>query len=248
MERRSRANCWLSLRIKVVVPVTTSIWNEMVREAYETVKDPGTEVTVVNLERGPESIEQHYDVAWAEVFALQEIEKAEGEGYDAVISYCFDDPALLASKEKLRIPVVGLQEPSIHLASMLGRKYSVVGVGGELATGDSMDSARLYGLENSLASVRITDIPVLDIRKDREKLYSALLAEGRKAVEEDGADVIVLGCGGLLGLAEELQKELRVPVIDPGLAALKVAEDLVKLGLAQSKKAFPFPNPKSRRL
>jgi len=238
----------LDLRIKVVVPVVTSMFNEMIREAYEAIKDSETQVTIVNLAKGPESIEQHYDVAWAEVFALQEIEKSEEEGYDAVISYCFDDPALLASKEKLRIPVVGLQEPSIHLASMLGRKYSVVGVGGELATGSTWDAARLYRLEDSLASVRISDIPVLDIKKDREKLHSTLLAMARKAVEEDGADVIVLGCGGLLGLAEELQKELKLPVIDPGLTALKVAEDLVKLGLAQSKKAFPFPNPKSRRL
>jgi len=238
----------MNLRIKVVVPVTTNIWNEMIREAYEAVKDPGTEITIVNLERGPESIEQHYDVVWTELFALREIEKAEEEGYDGVISYCFDDPALYAAKEKLRIPVVGIQEPSIHVASILGRRFSVVGVGGALATGSSWDAAKLYGLADSLVSVRIADIPVLDIKKDTEKLRSALLAQARKAVEEDDADVIVLGCGGLVGLTQELQRELKVPVIDPGLVALKIVEDLVKLGLAQSKKAFPFPGPKSRRL
>jgi len=236
------------LRIKVVVPVATSLWNEMIREAYEVAKDSETQITIVNLEKGPESIEQHYDVTWAEVFTLREIEKAEEEGYDAVITYCFDDPALLAAKEKLRIPVVGIQEPSIHLASMLGRKFSVVGVGGQFANGSVEDSVKMHGLEDSMASVRLTEISVLDIRKDREGLKSALLREARKAVEEDEADVIVLGCGSLLGLAEELQKELKVPVIDPGLAALKIAEDLVKLRLAQSKRAFPFPNPKGRYL
>jgi len=234
------------LRIKVVVPVATSLWNEMIREACEATKDPETQITIVNLEKGPESIEQYYDLAWAEVFALREIEKAEEEGYDAVITYCFDDPALLAAKEKLRIPVVGIQEPSIHLASMLGRKFSVVGVGGELTKGSVEDSVKVHGLENSLASVRLTDISVLHIKRDRERLKNALLKEARKAVEEDGADVIVLGCGSLLGLAEELQKELKVPVVDPGLAALKIAEDLVKLRLAQSKRAFPFPSPKRR--
>jgi allantoin racemase len=234
------------LRIKVIVPAATSIWNEKVREAYEATKDLGTQITIINLEKGPESIEQHYDVAWAEFFALQEIQRAEEEGYDAVISYCFDDPALLAAKEKLRIPVVGLQEPSIHLAAILGRKFSVVGVGGERGIGAAEDEIRRYRLEGSLASIRLADILVLDIDRDREKLWSALSAEARKAVEEDGADVIVLGCGALLGLAQQLQKELGVPVIDPGLVALKVAEDLVKLTLAQSKKAFPFPNPKRR--
>jgi allantoin racemase len=97
-----------------------------------------------------------------------------------------------------------------------------------------------------LVSIRLADIPVLDVNRDREKLWNAILAEARKAVEEDGADVIVLGCGALFGLAQQLQKELGVPVIDPGLVALKIAEDLVKLRLAQSKKAFPFPNPKRR--
>jgi len=236
------------LRIKVVVPVATSLWNEMIREAYEVAKDSETQITIVNLEKGPESIEQHYDVTWAEVFTLREIEKAEEQGYDAVITYCFDDPALLAAKEKLRIPVVGIQEPSIHLASMLGRKFSVVGVGGQFANGSVEDSVKMHGLEDSMASVRLTEISVLDIRKDRERLKSALLREARRAVEEDEADVIVLGCGSLLGLAEELQKELKVPVIDPGLAALKIAEDLVKLRLAQSKRAFPFPKAKRRYL
>jgi len=235
------------LRIKVVVPVTTSMWNEMISDAYEAIKDPGTEITVANLEKGPESIEQHYDVAWAELFTLRELERAEEERYDAVISYCFDDPALLAAKEKLRIPVVGIQEPSIHLASMLGRRFSIVSVGGEPGIGCARDEVGRYGLEGRLASVRVVNIPVLDIRKDREKLQSTMLAEARQAVDHDGADVIVLGCGGLLGLAAELQTELNVPVIDPGEVALKIAEDLVRLGLAQSKKAFPFPSPKMRR-
>lgn len=234
------------MRVKVIVPAATSIWNEKIREAYEATKDPGTQITIVNLEKGPESIEQHYDVAWAELFALQEIQRAEEEGYDAVILYCFDDPALLAAKEKLRIPVVGIQEPSIHLAAILGRKFSIVGVGGESGSGAAEDEVRRYGLEGSLVSIRLADIPVLDVNRDREKLWNAILAEARKAVEEDGADVIVLGCGALFGLAQQLQKELGVPVIDPGLVALKIAEDLVKLRLAQSKKAFPFPNPKRR--
>ena len=236
------------MRIKVVVPVATRLWNEMIREAYEAARDSETQITIVNLEKGPESIEQHYDVAWAEVFALREIEKAEEEGYDGVITYCFDDPALMAAKEKLRIPVVGIQEPSIHLASMLGRRFSVVGVGEEFTKGSVEDSVRVHGLESSLASVRLAEISVLDIKKDREKLKIAVLGEARRAVEEDGADVIVLGCGSLLGLAEELQKELKVPVVDPGLAALKIVEDLVKLRLAQSKRAFPFPSPKRRNL
>ena len=64
------------MRIKVVVPVSTDLWNEMIREQYERYKDPGTEIDIVNIKKGPESITCTYDVVWAELFALREAEKA----------------------------------------------------------------------------------------------------------------------------------------------------------------------------
>lgn len=234
------------MRIKVVVPVSTDIWNEMIEEAYNKYKDPDTKITIVNIKKGPESIEMIYDEVWAELEALLEAEKAEKEGYDAVIDYCFGDPGLIAIKEALDIPVVGLCEPSIHIASTLGRKFSIVSVGGAKAKGMVLEKIKSYGLEHKLASIRLTEIKVLDIKKDFNKLVEALYEEAKKAVEEDGADVIVLGCGSLLNIAEILQKRLGVPVIDPGLAALKYTEMLVKLGLKHSKKAYPKPYEKKR--
>jgi len=236
------------MKIKVIVPVSTDQWNNLIREAYEAYKDPDTEITIVNIKRGPESIEQRYDETWAALSTLLEAEKAEKEGYDAVIDYCFGDPALESIKEALNIPVVGLNEPSIHLASILGRKFSIIGVGGKRIEGSGriVDKVMHYGLGNRLASVRRVDVRVLDIRKEFDKVVEALAEEGRNAIEEDGADVLILGCGSLLNIAEILQQRLGVPVIDPGLVALKVAEDLVKLKLAQSKKAYPKPYEKKR--
>lgn len=237
------------MRIKVIEPVTPPTpWNKTIKEVYEAYKDPDTEITVVNPEKGPESIEQIYDETWTSLPTLLEAEKAEKEGYDAVIDYCFDDPALPSLKEALTIPVVGINEPSVHFASILGRKFSVIGVGGENEKGAIEDKVAAYGLGSKLASIRLTDIKVLEIKKDFDRLVNALMEKGRKAVEEDGADVIVLGCGGLLNVAEILQKKLNVPVLDPGLVALKVVEDLVKLKLAQSKKAYPKPYQKKRTL
>lgn len=218
----------------------------MIREAYEKYKDPGTTIDIVNLKKGPESIEQIYDEAWAALPTLLEAEKAEKEGYDAVIDYCFGDPALEAIKEALNIPVVGINEPSVHLASILGRKFSVVGVGGCGAEALFSDKIAIYGLQHKLASARISDIKVLDIKKDFDELVKALTEEGKKAITEDGAEVLVMGCGSLLNIAEILQKKLKVPVIDSGLAALKIAEDLVKLKLTQSKKAHTQPYKKKR--
>jgi len=235
------------MRIKVIEPVTPATpWNKMIKEVYEAYKDPDTEIDIVNPKKGPESIEQIYDETWASLPTLLEAEKAEKEGYDAVIDYCFEDPALPALKEALTIPVVGLNEPSVHLASMLGRKFSVLCVGGKNIAGAVKDKVASYGLGVKLASVRTIDIRVLDIKREFDKLVNALIEEGRMALEKDGADVLVLGCGGLLNIAEILQEKLNVPVIDPALAALKIAEDLVKLNLAQSKKAYGKPYEKKR--
>ncbi|MGB9778175.1 MAG: aspartate/glutamate racemase family protein [Candidatus Bathyarchaeales archaeon] len=236
------------MKIKVIVPVSTGQWNNLIRETYEKYKDPDTEITIVNIERGPESIEQRYDETWASLPTLLEAEKAEKEGYDAVIDYCFGDPALESIKEALNILVVGLNEPSIHIASILGRKFSIIGVGGKKieASGRMVDKVSHYGLGNRLASVRRVEVRVLDIKKEFEKVVEALTEEGRRAIKEDGADVLILGCGSLLNIAEILQQRLGVPVIDPGLVALKVAEDLVRLKLAQSKKAYPKPYEKKR--
>jgi len=237
------------MRIKVIEPVTPATpWNKMIKETYEAYKDPGTEIDIVNPEKGPESIEQIYDETWASLPTLLEAEKAEREGYDAVIDYCFEDPALPSLKEALTIPVVGIDEPSIHLASMLGRKFSVVDVGGRNTALAIEDKVAHYGLSGKLASVRLSDLRVLDIMKEFDRLMNELIEKSRKAVEEDAADVIVLGCGGLLNIAERLQEKLNVPVIDPALVALKISEDLVKLRLAQSKKAYPKPYEKKRTL
>jgi allantoin racemase len=220
----------------------------MIKEAYEKYKDPDTEIDIVNIQKGPESIEQIYDEAWAALPTLLEAEKAEKKGYDAVIDYCFGDPALEALKEAINIPVVGLNEPSIHLASLLGRRFSIIGVGGKEAKGLMHDKVAHYGLDKKLASIRMTDIRVLDIKKEFNKLVEALTEEGRKAIEEDGAEVLVLGCGSLLNIAEILRKRLNVPVIDSGLAALKIVEDLVKLNLSHSKRAHVKPFAKKRIL
>jgi allantoin racemase len=85
---------------------------------------------------------------------------------------------------------------------------------------------------------------------DHARLLRALVDQSVKAVEEDGAHVIILGCTGMAGLAREVEKGLNkrgigdVPVIDPGILALKIAEALADMGLSHSKRSYPFPPQK----
>lgn len=228
------------MRIKVVIPGATDYYDEKVKEDFGKVARPDTEISVVSLKRGPVRIEDHYDESFGIPFALEEMKKAEEEGYDAIIIFCAADPGLAAAKELLTIPVVGLLESSLHLAAMLGHKFSVLTPVKEGLT-LAMHRARAYRLEDRLASVRDINLRVKDLEKDIEVLKKRLLDVGRRCVEEDGADVIVFGCGGIRGVAEWLQDQLKIPVIEPGPVAVKTAEMLVDLKLAQSKKAYMKP-------
>jgi allantoin racemase len=109
--------------------------------------------------------------------------------------------------------------------------------------------AQKYGVGGKLASVRSIDLPVLDLEKGREEFMTRAVNKAVEAIEEDGAHVIVLGCTGLAGLAQQIENALRekgydVPVIDPASTALKIAETLVDLKLAHSERTYPYPPEK----
>lgn len=228
-------------RIRVVVPVSTDAWNQPVKNLLEDYKDANTQIDVVNIKEGPKAVECCYDEVWAAAFFVREAERAEQDGYNGVIDYCFDDPGLRAAKERLDIPVVGLSEASFHIASLLGSKFSVISAGPPDCTfTDIKDLVRLYGFSDKCASVRSVAIPILELQTGTDAQAKKLLEEAKKAVEQDGADVIVLGCGSILVLTEEISA-LGVPVVVPGIAALKLCEDLIDMRLAQSKQCFRIP-------
>ena len=207
---------------------------------------PDVHIESVLLDCGPISIECEYDEVLAAPDTVAKVIEAERDGCDAVVISCFGDPALHAAREKVGIPVVGPGEASMHLAASLGHRFSVVTVVDSLVPLFE-NNARLHGLEHSLASVRSIGITVLDLEeKARDRAVQKLVEESILAIEDDGAHVIVLGCTGMTGLADAVQDTLacrgyKVPVIDPGLASLKVAEMLVDTGLIHSKRTYPAP-------
>ena len=243
----------ITMRIKVVVPVSTEKWNEMIREQYEAYKDPETEIDIINIEKGPESLTSEYDEAWAELFALREAEKAEEEDYDGVILYCGMDPALEAAKQALTIPVVGIAEPSLHIAFQIGKRLAYVGPGGSDVDTDknyvTFGEEGRYGLPAPVSRRYgiSMDRPVLDIFEKMDEIKEGMLKAAKKAIEVDGADVIFVNCGALIEPTRYLKENLDVPVIENSVVALKTLEILIKLGLSQSKRAFPKP-PKKKRL
>ena len=215
------------------------------RQELERIKRPDTELTVVCAERGPETIESAYDEAFAIPPTLELVKRANQEDYHAIIIACFSDPGLEAAKEISKIPVIGIEESSLHMAAMLGAKFSVITPRRERIP-SKREHVHMRGLDYFLASVRSLDLSVAETDAEPEKTKERVLEVAQKAVDEDGAEVIILGCAGMAGYAKEIERKLRVKVLDPSAVALKVAEAMADLGLTQSKRGlFATPPEKS---
>lgn len=214
---------------------------------WKEVAGPDTQIEAAEVVRGVESLESFYDAEMAAPFILQQVEKAEREGMDAVIIHCMADPALRAARENANIPVLGEGLACFLTAIGLGDRFSIID---PLEQGARVyeQNLRAYGLIDHLASIRALGIPVAELRNDLGALKEAFLEQARKAVETDGAHVIVPGCGRIYGLSSEFSDELGVPVLDPLATAVAYAEMLVKLSLTCSKKAYPNPPVKRREI
>ena len=172
--------------------------------------------------------------------------KAEKEGFDAVVIYCFSDPAMDACREAVSIPVVGGGQSSCLVSMMLGRQAGII-ITDKRRMPEKMAFRYQTGLmPENIHAIHSVDLAQVDVWKEREATVERLTQTGKRLIEEEGAQVIILGCLSLLGLAEPLAKRLRVPVVDSAVAAVSMAESLVRQKLFTSKMAYAFP-PKGER-
>jgi len=208
---------------------------------------PNLQYEVRSLPMGPASIESEFDDQIAAPWALEEIVKAEQEGFDAVFVSCMRDVAVRAARELVRIPVVGPSQTCMAVASTLGDKFGVVTVVKNTVP-FFIGKAREHGMAENLAGVRCIEVPVLDLDSRKKEVAEALTAESQKLVDDCNADTIILGCTGLVGMAREVQRRVGVPVLDPTPIAVKYADLLVSTGTTHSIRAFPRPPPKLRKL
>ncbi len=232
------------MKIKVINPNTTVSMTEKIGIAAQAVANSGTEIIATSPSMGPVSIEGHYDEALSVVGLLEEIRKGEAEGVDGYVIACFGDPGLLAARELTRRPVVGIAEAAMHAASLISTSFSIV---------TTLSRTRIiaqhlvenYGMNKFCRNIRSTDIAVLELETD-SNARKIITGECRKALVEDGAEAIVLGCSGMADLAKEISQEIGAPVIDGVGTAVKFVEILVCLGLETSKVgslAFPISKP-----
>ncbi len=221
------------MRIRVINPNTTAAMTETIGRAAREAAAPGTVIEAVTSPTGPVSIEGYYDEALSLPGLLTEIRKGEVKGVDAHVIACFDDTGLDAARQIATAPVIGIGEAECHAASLIANRFTVITT---LARSIPALEHNLlkYGLERR-AKLRAAEVPVLALEDEGSDARARIDAEIRRALAEDRAEAIVLGCAGMAKLVRDLSAAHNCPVIDGVGAAVKLGEMLSALGLRTSK-------------
>ena len=238
------------MRIRIVLPIITTAFNQEVMKEGSQFVAGDVALEVVNIQKGPASIESGFDEMLAAPGIVENVVRAEKEGCDGVFIDCFGDPGVVAAREMVGIPVVGAFQPAALTACALAGRWSVVTVLKNVVP-MLRDLARRLGVESNIASVRDIDTPVLELQ-DKGAFQKRLLLQAEKAVSEDGAEAVVLGCTGMIGVAKGLEQALArsgkpVPVVDPTASALGYLQLLIRGGLTHSKLCYRTPPAKERQ-
>jgi allantoin racemase len=236
------------MNLLLINPNISDSVSALIRSEAERSASIGTRVEVLTAPFGVAYIETRFE-AMLGAYAVAQLAAEHHERFDAVIVAAFGDPGLAALREVLPIPVTGLTEAALASASLLGRRISIIAISQRIGAWyrETIDA---YGFGARLASICGLDAAFADIGTVQTDQAARLVQLAQRAVDEDGADVIVLAGAPLAGLARTVAGRLPVPVVDGVSSAVRHAETLVALkpGRAQRGSFAPPPRKPNRGL
>ncbi len=229
--------------IVIINPNTTASMTDRIRAVAAETAGDRLDLTVLNPDHGPASIEGFYDEAMS-MAGLLEVIGAHPQA-DGFIIACFDDTGLDAARCLTAAPVIGIGEAAYHMASMIANKFGVVTTLSRSVPALEHNLMR-YGLAARCSGVRASDIPVLELEAGNSDAMARINTEVSQAIAVDKAEAIVLGCAGMSDLQAQLAREHQVPVLEGISCAVRLIESMIALGLENSKTGgYAWPRKKS---
>lgn len=232
----------MTYRIRVIAPVNTDAYNARILEAVQTVCPPDVEVDVRSIREGHDCIECRRDLAENAPAVVRLAVVSEAEGFHGVFVTDFDMCGVEAAREAVDIPVIGGFVPCAFTALALSQRFSIITIL-QSTVGMQFDHIRNYGLTEGFSTIRAINCPV-DQLSNVDVVVSHVFEEGLKAVREDGAQSLLLGCTGFVGVAGRVQTLLSeavdafIPVVDPNQASFGLLVSMIRAGLRPSRRCY----------
>lgn len=228
-------------KILVIIPiVNTQVLGDVQNEVGHVLA-PDFQAVYQNVSQGTCVIESRYAefLNTADIISLSKT--AQDDGFDGIYVDCFGSPGVSTVRELVDIPVVGGFDGAVLMAMSIAQKFSIVTVVPSVVPMLEAQ-ARDLGISSSIASIRNVNMPVQDLG-DKTKLIAHLLEQSKIAIQQDGAQAIVLGCTGMVDVVDAVaeglkQANLPAPVIDPSYASVCLLQSLIRCGVSQSRLTY----------
>lgn len=235
-----------SRRIRVIYPVYVpdeALHADVAAQLPAEFIRPGIEVEFMATRDGATLVDSYADIELMDMFVYEAGLRAARDGVDAICINTTSDSAVNALRSRLDIPVIGPGSSCMHLACLLGHKFSIITMWDrwKLLYKRTLDAE---GLWHRVASIRATDTdpdPQKLLAGKESEVFPKIERACRQAIEEDGADVIIIGSTTMHRVHRYLLDRLDVPVLNPGQVAHKMCEMYLDLGITHSKRAYVAP-------
>lgn len=188
----------------------------------------GVPVRCLTLKEGPPGIENQRQ-ADLTIAPMLELAAAQTDAAGFVIA-CFGDPGLHALRDQTALPVVGIQEAAVMTALTLGQRFGVIAILPP-SIPRHLRAFGAMGVLDRLAGDRALGLGVADLA-DETKSLTAMIDTGKSLRDEDGADVLIMGCAGMARYRAPLEDATGLPVVEPAQAAVGLAQMQIALGLS----------------
>ncbi len=223
----------IAMRLLIINPNTTAAMTEKAADAARPHVPAGTEIVLATGSFGPHYIASRASFAVAGHAAL-EAYAAHGAGCDVVLLACFGDPGLEAIREVAPVPVVSLIDAACAAAAAGGRRFSII-TGGERWGPMLREMLLLRGLDGQLASIRTVAPTGGEIAANPAAAHALLAEACRRCADEDGAEAVILGGAGLIGIAAAIAHKAPVPVICSVQAGVDAVAAILHAGPARAR-------------
>jgi Asp/Glu/hydantoin racemase len=210
------------VKLLLINPNITESVTRLIGDEARRAASPATELTLLTAPFGVAYIETRLEALIGAYASLLLFAENAGK-HDAVIIAAFGDPGLPALRDAIDRPVIGLTDAALIAAGELGERFSIIAISQRI-TAWYRETVDHYKMGERLASIRALDQPIRDIGGVQDEHAARLKELCIAAVEEDGADVLILAGAPLAGLARRIEGQLPVPLVDPIASAVKQAE------------------------